>query len=144
MGTVVHARGIEDGALSVHCKLAAQEYVLHMAVRQGRVVSKPRSPVFVEALDLSGRAGERALVFRVTVADASTLAHTFPEFTEAGLLGTWRLQTNGLLQLVKVCPAKAPDEVRAFLTSPQSHDVVRVRYEALFEELDAAARSKPE
>lgn len=104
------------------------DYVLHMVLRRGRVVSSPHKPIYVEAIDLAEYDG---LVhsFRMSMVDAFQICDTYPDFDASGLVGTWRLVgSTGQIKLVKAFEDRTIDAVKAFLTSSESHPMALERY----------------
>lgn len=99
------------------------DYVLHMVVRRGPVVSKRREGLYVQAKDLTG------LVFRMALVEASQISERHEDFDGDGLVGVWQLVgSTGMLKLVKTCENKTSGSVKAFLLEPAS--AVKARYES--------------
>lgn len=104
------------------------DYVFHMVLRKGPMVSSPGVPLYVEVLDLVEAPGR--LIFRMSMLDASATADQWPAFENEGLAGQWRLQgTTGLLKFVQVYEGSA-ESTKAFLLDETSHTFVRSRYES--------------
>lgn len=107
------------------------DYILHMVLKKGRVVSAPRKPIYVEAIDLADKDG-LVHCFKMSMVDAFQLSDTFPEFSTRGLVGSWRLVgSTGQLKLIKAFESHNEDAVKAFLTSPESHSLALDRYKLL-------------
>jgi hypothetical protein len=102
------------------------DYILHMVLKRGRVISRPKSPLYVEAIDLSS---EGPMKFKMSLVDASYITETYPEF-ETGLVATWRLfGTTGLLKLVKAFDHRTNlEKVKEFLLDSQSAPFILEKY----------------
>ena len=109
------------------------DYILHMVLKRGRVISKPKSPLYVEAHDLSAPDGQEPMKFKMSLVEASYISETMPEFDQAGLVGSWRLfGTTGLLKLTKAFDGRYDEgKVREFLLDSQSAPFVQNRYSTL-------------
>ena len=113
---------ISDSEKKCTLKWPIDDYVMHMVVRRGPVVSKQRETLYVEARDITG------LVFRMTLVEASQLSERHESFDNEGLVGVWQLVgSTGRLKLLKAFAGTA-DAVRAFLLETASTDAVRERY----------------
>ena len=117
---------ISDSEQKCTLKWPLDDYVMHMVVRRGPVVSKRREGLYVEARDMTG------LVFRMALVEASQLSERHEAFDGDGLVGTWQLVgSTGRLKLLKTFAGDATAEaVRAFLLKTASTDAVRQRYAA--------------
>ena len=108
------------------------DYILNMVLRRGRIVSSPRKPIFVEAIDLANHDG---LVhsFRMSMVDSFQTSETYPEFSLEGLVGTWRLVgSTGQIKLLKAFENRNNSEaVKSFLLNSESHSLARDRYTTL-------------
>ena len=125
---------IDQKALDAHGLLKASkisvpmdDYVMHLVLRKGRVVSSARKTIFVEAIDLADKDGH-VHSFKMSMVDAFQLSDTYPEF-ETGLVGSWRLVgSTGQIKLIKAFEDRKADAVKAFLLSKESHAIALDRY----------------
>ena len=116
--------------------IEAQDYIIRMIAKRGRVVSKKRE-LYCEIVDLCYDENEITRIFRMNLVDSSILDIQSPEFTSPknaeGLIGSWKLQANGLLKFLE--PYDGPcstESICDYLLNEASHPIVRSRYERMF------------
>jgi hypothetical protein len=111
------------------------DYVLHMVLRQGRMINKLNGPCLVEAIDFSAGPDGRQLVFHMSALEASQIADEHAAFETTGLLGRYKFSAStGLVKLVSACTSTNQDDVKAFLLDPASHELIRTRYARILEQ----------
>lgn len=103
--------------------LPIDEYIFHGVLKRGRIVSGPNE-LYAEALDFS----RAAFVFRMSLLESSSISESWPDFDTCGLLGQWRLMTNGLLKLVQASELKDPKEIKLYLKDPKSNVMFSQHY----------------
>lgn len=102
------------------------DYILHMVLQRGRVISVPKKPLYVEVIDMSD---VRPLKFKMSLVDASFISDMHPDFDTKGLVATWRLHgTSGLLKMIKAFDSTCPIKIKEFLLDPQSASFVLDKY----------------
>lgn len=110
-------------------RLPIDDYTFHAVLKCGRMVSKPHKSLFVEALDLAASDAQSGFVFRMTPLESSRIADLWPAFSTDGLLGTWRLSSDGYVKLLQ---ATDTSNAREFLLSKESAAFVQERYAKAF------------
>lgn len=117
---------LSDKSLGPH--LGYEDYLFHMVVRLGQVVSKPNAPMHVQVHDSSEVNGSWP-VFKMTLCDSSLIEETYESFSSTGLAGQWSLSgTTGLLNLIKAYEFNDEQSCKDFLLDGQSHAIIRERY----------------
>jgi len=124
------------GTIRKCLELPTDDYVFHMVLKRGSIISKPKSPLYVHVHDLATDSEGLSHVFRMSVMDASILSTTYPQFVDTGLLGSYRLSaTTGLLRLHKIYDGPfTQDSIEAYLLDRCSFEFVRDRYKRMFSE----------
>jgi hypothetical protein len=117
-------------------KIEAQDYIFRMIAKRGRVVSKKREQVYCEIIDLCYDENQESRIFKMSLVDASILDQR-PEFNSKkpaeGLLGTWKLLSNGNLKFIDYYDGLLSSEaICEYLLSDVSHSYIRARYEKAF------------
>lgn len=104
------------------------DYVMHMVLRRGLVVSCPRKPIYVEAIDMAPH-NDSVHCFKMSLVDSFQLMDTYPEFAD-GIVGSWRLVgSTGHIKLIKAFDDRNHAEaVKKFLLSEESHAIASERY----------------
>jgi len=131
---VVAMLSIDQKALESHgllktgkVQVPMDDYVLHMVLKKGRIVSSARKPIYVEAIDIAEHDGH-VHSFKMSMVEAFQLCDNHPEFV-TGLVGSWRLLgSTGQVKLIKAFEERDPELVKAFLLSKESHALALDRY----------------
>lgn len=97
-------------------EIKIDEYIFHAVLKKGRIVSKP-TELYAEAIDFSSK----NYVFRMTLLESSIVSENWPNFDTVGLVGEWKLMTNGLLKLVKCFESTNEKLIMEFLKSSKSN-----------------------
>lgn len=97
-------------------ELKIDEYLFHAVLKRGRIVSKP-TELYAEAIDFSNK----NYIFRMTLLESSIVSENWPNFDTVGLVGEWKLMTNGLVKLVKCYESNDPKLIMDFLKSSKSN-----------------------
>ena len=103
-------------------KINVEEYVFHMIVKQQQLISSPEE-TFTECIEFS----KKAFIFKLSILEASRILDQNPDFL-TGLVGSWKLSTNGYLNLIKVFESKDPNQIENFLQDKASHSLIRPYY----------------
>ncbi len=104
-------------------EIPVDEYLFHSVLKKGRIVSSP-SELYAEAIDFSSA----RFIFRMSLLESSSISEQCPDFDSVGLLGQWRLGTNGLVRLVQASQLKDPEQIKKFLKDPQSNSIFSKYY----------------
>ena len=115
---------LDSYTFNAYVDLPEDDYVFHMIVVRGRVVSREREKHYVEIIDACRDESNRQLVFKMSVANASLLEQLYPHI-KMGLIGQFNLSSDGFLTFVREAPK---DDCRKFLLDDASHDFMRSRY----------------
>lgn len=99
------------------------EYIFHGVLKKGRIVSGP-TELYAEAIDFS----KACFVFRMSLLESSIISESWPEFDTKGILGQWRLMTNGFLKLVQISDLRDPKEIKLFLKDSHSNILFSQHY----------------
>jgi hypothetical protein len=99
-----------------------EEYVFHMIVQQKQLFSSTEE-TYTECIEFSNK----AYAFKISILEASRILDIWPDFL-TGLVGSWKLSTNGYLSLIKVFESKDPNQIEKFLQDKASHELLRQHY----------------
>ena len=103
--------------------LSMEDYTFHAVIKKGRVISTPND-LYVEGLDFS----KAEYVFRLSLQDSSVIEDSWPQFSSCGLLGKWKLNSNGLIKFLEPFESSDAEHIKEFLIDKKNQDFIRKYY----------------
>jgi len=109
-----------------------EDFTANMILKCGAWVSSYKSKeTYVVVEDVCKESSSRK--FKMSVLEASTLNDAHTCFTDIGLLGTWKYDSEeDRIKLLKYESSDEPEKVKDFLLSKSSCEIIRNDYAAFF------------
>lgn len=104
--------------------LPMDEYLFNAIISKGRLVTNSDKTAFIEGLHISSD-NQTNYIFKFSILESSIIQEKYDEFLTVGVLGRWKLNSNGYISLVAIGPQ---DDFEAFLKDDNSAEFVRQTY----------------